>query len=419
MSNINIDERRLSPRFSDVPFEFFHKNNGSVTIIAEDASAHAARFRKSDKSDIKRAQSGSFRIGGELMDINSDQLWFMDDLSRDKWIVVGYKAEPSFDLTLSAHEQSFLALEMSHMWDRYKQIQEKNKYITNTVFRLYMFLFVFAAAPFTLQRFTSTGISRVWGFGGVWLAIAIWFFCDRSYRAYGVHWFEKIFCLRQIDQIRKMIVGLSERYNRHSLFRTIPRRFRMREGKHIHISRSQVLYTIYFYKVVSLFQPFYLILFISLILYPNEMADPNTRNTSSLFFRVALGFSFIFFIWLITSMNRCFGILKNTFRARRISTNVPWPKFPTEDEIRLPHARTFRIAYSVLLFFAIFVSAGNLILFSYRLFKGQGFEQWWEMPDIGSLIVTPLIFFSLYVHDELYVRHFMKTAKRERPLPND
>jgi hypothetical protein len=98
---------------------------------------------------------------------------------------------------------------------------------------------------------------------------------------------------------------------------------------------------------------------------------------------------------------------------------MPWPKFPTEEEIKLPHARSFRIAYSVILFFAILASASNLIVFSYRLLNHHTFERLWETPDVGFLIATPLIFFCLYVHDELYVRHFMKTAKRERPLPTD
>lgn len=336
-----------------------------------------------------------------------------DNPARDGSIILAYEAAPSFNFALNEHERSFLTLEMAHMWDRYKQLQEKNKYITNTVFRLYMVLFLFAAAPFTLQHFTSTGISRVWGFGGVWLAFAVWFFCDRSFRAYGTHWFEKTFCLRQIDQIRKIMVGLSDRYNRHSLFPTTPERDRKEVREHTHISRSQVKYTVYFYKFVSLFQPFYLILFTSLILFPNEMSDPNSTITRALFFRVLLGFSFIFFAWLMLSMNRCFGILKNTFRARRISTRRPQPKFPSEEEIDLPLADFFKVSDYVLRWLAFAVSIINLIRFFYLMENIQPtFGYWWATLDWHLLMITATIFVLMYAHDEWYVRQFLKTAKK-------
>ncbi|MCA1619526.1 MAG: hypothetical protein LC795_09505 [Acidobacteria bacterium] len=411
-------EKRLSPRQSNVLFEFFCEDGGALRLTADDASAQAARFPSEHAAGIRAAHGGSFVLDGVLMDIKKKRVG--DDPSRTRSVILRYEAAPSFSFALTEHEQLFLSLEMSHMWDRYKQLQEKNKYITNTVFRLYMVLFIFAAAPFTLQRFTSTGISRVWGFGGVWLALAVWFFCDRSFRAYGTHWFEKTFCLRQIDQIRKITVGLSERYNHYSLFPTAPARGRKEVREHTHISRSQVKFTVYFYKFVSLFQPFYLTLFASLILFPDEMSDPNSTVTRTLFLRVMLGFSFIFFAWLMLSMDRCFGILKNTFRARRISKHRPQMKFPRETDINLPGAGFFRTSRDLLRVFAIVVSVCNLIRFFYLMQNVQpSFGYWWTTLDWHLLSATVFIFVSTYAHDEAYVRSFLKAAKRKFPLPDD
>jgi hypothetical protein len=322
-------------------------------------------------------------------------------------------------------EVTYMTSEMDHMWERYAQLQKKNQVMTSTILRLYIILFAFAAAPFTLQYFSATGISSVWGFGGVWLAITAWFYCDRAFRAYGVFWFEKIFCLRQIAQIRKMMVGESDKYNEFSLFRTrayvktIEDNEKERVHGPTHISRSQVTYTVYFYKIVSLFQPLYLLLFISLIILPKEMTDPHVGITQALFLRVLLGFSFILFIWLKTSMDRCFGLLKNAFRARRISRDCPWPRFPDDKKNELHFPGSQILSWS-LWASAFALSIVNLIRFLYLLSdKQRDFRYWWTSWDWHLAVFTFFLFTALAFYHELDVRYVMQKAKRQFRRPSD
>lgn len=414
-------ERRLLNRFAEIPFEFYCDDGSECKLIAEDASTHSARFSIAHRNEILKGKEGSFRINGDWMSISGIRV--RTEAVRPASLILSYDSV-SLSSPPSETELAFMTLEMTHMWDRFKQLQEKNKIITSTVLRLYAVLFLFAAAPFTLQYFAGTGISRVWGFGGVWLAITVWFFCDRSFRAYGSFWFEKNFCLRQIAQIRKMMVGSSPRYNRFSLFRTKldPKDTadddRNRLHGHTHISRSQVLYTVYFYKIVSLFQPLYLCLFISLVIFPKEMTDPNVDTTRELFLRVLLGFSIFPFVWLFTSMERCFGLLKNAFRARRISTKSPWPRFPDKPDFHL--FGQSKIVHKLLIASALIASGCNLIRFVYLLLdRRENVDYWWSTLDWWLVGITSSIFGFILLYHEVDVRYVLSKAKGDFPLPDD
>jgi FtsH-binding integral membrane protein len=415
-------ERRLLTRYSKVPFQFYYEDSSELKVIAEDASTRTARFPTAYSKEISQAKGGCFQINGNRMGITN---MGSQNSPRSNALILEYESI-SLSSPLSEAELSFMTLEMTHMWDRFKQLQEKNKIITSTVLKLYAVLFVFAAAPFTLQSFSGTGLSRVWGFGGVWLAITVWFFCDRSFRAYGSFWFEKNFCLRQIAQIRKMMVGSSVSYNRYSLFhakvgmKSTPDEDKNRTHGNTHISRSQVLYTVYFYKLVSIFQPLYLCLFISLIIFPKEMTDPNVDTSRELFLRVLLGFSIVPFVWLITSMERCFGLLKNAFRARRISTKSPWPRFPDEDKHKFHLFGQSKIIYKLLIASALIVSLCNLIRFIYLLLdKQEDVAYWWATLDWHLLAITASVFVLIALYHEMDVRHVLSNAKEYFPLPDD
>src|SRR5206468_3115985 len=106
---------------------------------------------------------------------------------------------------------------------------------------------------------------------------------------------------------------------------------RHRQAGVTHISTSQLLYTIYFYKVVSIFQPLYLIFFCTIVAFPSEILGRPSDGKVELYCRVLLGLSVVVFAWMKTTLDRCFGLLKNAFRARRICRDVPWPVFPDAD----------------------------------------------------------------------------------------
>jgi len=409
-----MQERRNTIRFKTVPFEFYVPAGDTLRIDAVDASAESALFRRSDWKSVGTPVHVRVTLDGRELQVRNIRARF--DPSRGDHVTVVYTTEDITAAELTEPEASYALSELDRMWDRYRHLQAKNRDSAGIVVKLYTMLFVFAAAPFTLQQFVSTGMARIWGFGGLWLAITIWFFCDRAFRAHGLFWFEKIHCLRQIDQIRKLFVGRSTLYNSHSLYRrlTDSDNSRNRVTGATHISRSQVLYTVYFYKVVSLFQPMYLILFIALVLFPREIIEPNQEISRAVYFRVMLGFSFVLFVWLHTNMNRCCGLLRNAFRARRISPENPWPKYP-EDEVATPGAKWARIVFLVT---AAVTSVVNFVRFASLYRDGaSSLDNWWADLDRHLLGYTAALLIIYYAYHEFAVRNELGRASKIFPLP--
>jgi hypothetical protein len=348
------------------------------------------------------------------------------------------------------NQADFLKLEAQSVWDRHKQLQEKNKTIMETVLKLYSFLLIFAAAPFTREGVLETGFSRVWGFGGVWLALAAWIYSDRSFRAYGGHLLEQVFCIRQIAQIREMIMSSSLTYSMLSLLPPS----RTKSTKLSHISSSQILYTAYFYKVLSFFTPMYLCLFLCMILFPAVMLNPQIHVTRSIYARVSLGFSVVFFFWLGSSMKRCYGLQREAFRARRISPENFWPDFPEEDQLHpvpatkgedrwnrfIRHLRTYWWSWrkwaNWLLGGVCYVLAIlDLALFVQRLIgapsglavpsvlgnAGSGLDvalraYWWRPEEFTLLWCTIIIFVIRFAFLEVDLRTVLKIAAENVPV---
>ena len=329
-------------------------------------------------------------------------------------------------------QASFLQLEAGSVWDRHKQLQDKNKTITETVLKLYSVLLVFAAFPFSREGILETGFSRVWGFGGAWLALAAWIYCDRAFRAYGSHLFEQVFCMRQIAQLREVMMGSSMRYAELSLLAT------SKNERIDHVSSSQMLYTAYFYKLLSLFTPMYLCLFLAMIMFPHAMFDPKIHTTRAIYLRTMLGFSGVFFFWLGSSMKRCYRLQKQAFRARRISSEKPLPKFPEEEnlspgpvdknqkgweKLRLLlrnmwwKVRTWakRLCWGLAYLFAV----ANVVRFlQLYVAKPDALDNayWWQHTDLILVSGTFVLFAALFILLEADLRIVLKIASDKNPV---
>ena len=77
------------------------------------------------------------------------------------------------DRLLISNEQVLFNFELEALWERYNSLRERDYENHNRLIRLFSLLIVYASAPFTLQAFSSTDFIRVWGLGGIWLALRV------------------------------------------------------------------------------------------------------------------------------------------------------------------------------------------------------------------------------------------------------
>lgn len=319
----------------------------------------------------------------------------------------------------SKYDSKYVRLETRQIVARFVELEDKNKSISSSLIRLYIFLLLYAAAPFSLPIHFETGFLRVWGFGGLWLAIVMWIQFDRGCRSYGRHLFERIYCIRQLTCLRKLVNMDSENYRNNTLLVVQGSDLeRPRCGDPTHVSSSQVSATIYFYKILSLFPPLYFILFIALILVPTEMLDPNITTTREIYGRFVLAFSSIMYLWGAGSTKNCLSLQEQAFRARRISIRYPWPLFPDLADFLPTYAKVRKILYWSLWILAAIVSLLNLIRFFYLMVE-QSVLDCWQSLDFHLLYVSVGIFAIWVLYTEIEARYILSEAKRFWPSPKN
>jgi hypothetical protein len=313
-------------------------------------------------------------------------------------------------------EVGIAVTEAEHVWERFRDLEQRNRSNLTSLFKLFTVLIAFASAPFTFESFTRTGLSRVWGICGLWVALVAWIYADRTFRSYGRHLFERVFCLRQLRQYRRLLLGRWPEYSRYSLFsdRNLDKDKAVSAFPE-RVERSQVVITLYFYKTISAFFPFYTVLFVSLILAPELILDSGTLSTRSIYTRFALGFSAITFAWLVTSSRRCRGLLEAAFCARRISRTRPWPVFPSDERLALWKGRT--VLARVIVLAAVALAATNLARMIYLLVARPDGTGWWRGCDWYLLAVSGLGLVVMFVHSEIDVRYVLGRAKDVDPAP--
>jgi len=371
-------ERRSVPREKCVHFRFKLRGGYDFQAVALDASPVCAAFERHYEDALTEARTGYFETADGMFEISKLNV---SPLSFGRaGLELTYTSSQPGSPVLSVQEFGYVIQKKEALLKRHERLQTLNQAGAQSVIGLYTLMLLYAAAPFSsLHGVLVTGFLRVWGLGGLWLAMTAWFYCDRTFWRYGNHLFEQIFCMRQIFQMDKIAIGRSKLHNLYAILPSYGYSWDRApstvapSGDPTHVDNKRVKAAAWFFKLVSIFPLMYLCLFVSMLLFAGKMLDSNTQNTLELYGRVVLGFSFVFFYWLKRSMKSCDELMRRAFLARRIGVESPWPEFPNVriDEER---ERALERRSNCCIFAAAFLSLAN-----FALFLG------WLLPQIPSV----------------------------------
>jgi hypothetical protein len=321
-----------------VHFRFRLDGGYDFQAVALDASKDSAAFEKHYEGPLYGAKSGYFETTAGMFEISNLELKPLPPgLSgpRPNGVLMTYASVALPPQNIDPKEFDYVLQKKAALRQRHSQLQGMNEKGNKSVITLYALMLPYAAAPFSnIQHLLSTGFFRVWGLGGIWLALTSWFYCDRTFWRYSNHLFEQVFCMRQLFQMDKIVVGRSKLHNLYAILPSYGYSWdRLKSditpsGDPTHLSDKRIAAAAWFFKLVSFFPLMYFYLFVALLIFGEQMIDANVENRLVTYFRVALGFSFVCFLWLRRSMKSCGELMRTAFRARRIGVESPWPIFP-------------------------------------------------------------------------------------------
>lgn len=314
-------------------------------------------------------------------------------------------------------ELNFLDFELRCVWERFNELKARDFSNYADLVKLYGLTILYASAPFYFSGFSDSGLVRVWGLGGLWLAGTTWFISDRGFRAYGFHLKERMLCLKQIAIVRSILMENNTRYLAETLLPVGPqlRRRGRDRGFPERISPGAIDGASYFFKFLSLFPLMYLYVFAAIIMFPSKMVGAGYQYTLELFLRLVLAGACFFYFWLYVSSARCVHLQRLVFTARRISTGRPWPTFPrgeAADKGGMTRVRLRR--YMVMA--AGLISLANFLRGLQLLAIPGGF---WEPLDITLGIATVFVAIAGFVFAEVDIRKMIKVAKEVDPIGRD
>lgn len=280
---------------------------------------------------------------------------------------------------MSSLTTDFLMFEAKLLAERYDRLKERDgqNFINQT--KLFSFLIIYGAAPFIVKTGLSPQLLRAWGLGGIWLVVIVLFYCDRYFRAYGLHLKERIYCLYQLAVLRKIATHDDEVYSQLSLL-PVGRLRAVRgvfHGFPERLSPGQIRTASYFYKFLGLFTLLYLVVFTSALLHPLGVVEGSARPA----LEICLLLSVVIAAWLYFSVMRCLDLQRIVFEARRISSLNPWPHF---DKGRISSIFTLSRGYTCykLSLGALAVSSFiTSVLFGFRVLIHAGQEL---LPQAGD-----------------------------------
>ncbi len=273
-------------------------------------------------------------------------------------------------------------------WERYCQLDRADHERLRTLGRYYVLMIVYAVAPFSVHGLTPlnapTPFLRVWAFGGIWLAIVMWILTDRSWAGHSENMLERVYCLRQLRQFGTRLAeacnytsSLLNRgdgagtasYRGAPLPGPIPRRWQVwswltvplywREGRltrseerrpralsgdPIFVDQRRVTYTSYFLKLITLFGPMYLLLFIAVLAFPDIMVSPRATGAVATAIRLQLALSLVLWAWIYAGHRRCRHLMECAHRAKKVALVRGWPLFPPDHLLR-PSTWLGRVLY--------------------------------------------------------------------------
>lgn len=332
-TNLPPPERRVLPREKCVHFRFKLRGGYDFQAVAVDATTGNAVFDNHYRDSLIEAASGYFEISTGMYEICDLRLLPLPEGRAG--LQLRFVSKPVPPQTLDPQEFAYISQKQASLMKRHEQLQAMNQAGVKSVIALYTLMLLYAAAPFSsLHAFPGAGFMRGWGFGGLWLAMTAWFYCDRTFWRYGDHLFEQIFCMRQLFQMDKIAVGRSKLHNLYAILPSYGYSWDRAPSRATpssdptHLSRERMVASAWFFKLVSFFPLMYFFLFLSMFFFPSQLSEAKGNERVETYWSVALGFSFVFFLWLARSMKSCGELLQKAFLARRIGVESPWPEFP-------------------------------------------------------------------------------------------
>lgn len=334
-----MEVNRSEPRYSNVEFVRGRGTSSERTYSSVNASAAAAVFERTDEHLPRQLLGAEFLLGNELRRIDEIKQIQLRKTTRGDEIIVQYNSVRVQGAPGTQLDTEFIEIETRLIWDRYRELENRDIADRATVMKLIGALLLYAAVPFSFSRidppsFISTAFARVWAIGGVWLAIVVWVHNDNAFYDQSKRLYERVLCILQINQMRRAMKTLCDVYSRFSLFPAeVNTTSRKPTGDPAFVRTSHMIIASLFYKFVGLFHPLYVLLFITLFFFPKRLLDSGDDRTHFVFLRVAHGFVFVLFYWVWSSWDRCRGALRNVFRSKRVSRERPWPIIPNSEKL--------------------------------------------------------------------------------------
>jgi hypothetical protein len=188
-----------------VHFRFRLNGGYDFQAVALDASDVSAAFEKHFEEPLSGARSGYFETATGMFEISNLSLQPLP--SRPNGVLLTYSSVGSSPQALSDKEFDYVMQKKAALRERHGQLQNMNEKGAKSVIALYTLMLLYASAPFSsLRSVLSTGFLRIWGLGGIWLAVTAWFYCERTFWKCGNRLFEQIFCMRQLFQMDKIAI---------------------------------------------------------------------------------------------------------------------------------------------------------------------------------------------------------------------
>ncbi len=427
-------ERRSVPREKCVHFRFKLRSGYDFQAVAWDASTIGAAFEEHFKELLTEVKSGYFETTAGMFEIADLKLSALP--SGHAGLHLNYTSKQSPSPIISEQEFAYVMQKKAALQQRHEQLRTMNQAGVKSVIGLYTLMVLYAAAPFSsLHAVLVTGFFRVWGLGGLWLAMTAWFYCDRTFWRYGNHLFEQVFCMRQFFQMDKIAIGRSKLHNLYAILPSYGYSWDRApsqvapSGDPTHLSNDRIKWAAWFFKLVSFFPLMYFCLFLSMLLFPGQTTDINAQNKLEIYGRVLLGSSFVFFLWLALSMRGCDELMQRAFCARRIGVESPWPVFPDRniDDDRL---RDLRLRNAICIAAASCLSFFNFLFFLGWLLPqssivGRYVPEWLTALSArdhysGWFGLLSLLVFAYWgVYKELRMRLVLGAAHNKWPTPKD
>lgn len=308
----------------------------------------------------------------------------------------------------------FFRFEAEMLYSRYTDLKHRDHTNFLKQLKLFSFLILYGAAPFTLEQSLSPGLLRAWGCGGLWLVITILFTCDRDFRAYGLHLKERVYCLFQLSVLRGLSLGNLAGYKGKSLLPVDGFRRRGSDSQYHgfpeYLSPGQIRAACYFFKFLGVFPVLYALIFSSAILFPGEFAVPGQGSIPSVFL---LSFP-VLAAWLMLSAGRCKSLQCSVFEARRISSENPWPVYSERARVLSSEVKYSKITLcsKLLLLVASVVCA---LFFASEVLVAGTIEINWGTAEYLLAGGTTVIWLVHFFVGDYHLTEILKVMRSEFP----